>query len=259
MACWVPEPYDLSTNSNLTINFAIDSELRQFCTVVVDVAGATPSATMALEVATALNADPTISSYWNAVAQPQNPRTLGQTSNIVALVSNRPRTGIRAYISNTGAEQQLQFNQKAPIAQLPSYFIRNTIAQKDNYPTEDAILVQLNPASVTYDAAMISAQGQDPTTILADWQLLGGRSTAFEFKSFTYDSSSRVTFLLEYPAGANVGDLARLTQYQYSGSSTNPSQVTEIPYSLTSSDLVTPGYQGFQGFQGFQGSQGYQG
>lgn len=74
----------------------------------------------------------------------------------------------------------------------------------------------------------------------ADYQLLRGRSGIFNFQNITVDASDRITQIIEYPAGTLVGDLARKINYVYSGSNTQPSQITEIPYTLTSNDLVHP-------------------
>jgi len=62
----------------------------------------------------------------------------------------------------------------------------------------------------------------------------------FNFRKNTIDGSNRVTQVIEYQAGATVGALARLLQYTYSGSNTNPSTITEIPYTLRAADLITP-------------------
>ncbi len=74
----------------------------------------------------------------------------------------------------------------------------------------------------------------------ADWQLLRGRSGIFTFKKNTVDVSNRITQTIEYPAGALPGDFARKINYSYDGSNTQPTKVTEIPYTLTSSDLIVP-------------------
>ena len=74
-----------------------------------------------------------------------------------------------------------------------------------------------------------------------DWELLRGRASGlFTFQKMTVDSSDRITQIIEYPAGAVAGDFARKIQYVYSGSNTNPIQVTEIPHVLQDGDLVTP-------------------
>jgi hypothetical protein len=67
-----------------------------------------------------------------------------------------------------------------------------------------------------------------------------GRSGIFNFQKITIDGSNRITQIIEYPAGAVAGDFAKRTTYIYSGSNTNPSQITEEPYTLITSDLIIP-------------------
>jgi hypothetical protein len=227
----------MSTNNTLTINYAIDPTLKQFQTLAINVAGATPAATQPYEVVNALNANATFSALWTAGHRPLN--TDPSVRIVYFQTKKKPEGQIKAYISNTGAEKALKFNKHAPIAQLPTYFARETVANALVYPDSAAVLVQLNPGD-SYQASMITDSGQDPTTVLADWQLLKGRSGLFNFTKQTLDGSNRVTSKLDYPAGASTGDLAMLTQYQYTGAATTPSIVTQIPYTLTSGDLVTP-------------------
>ena len=73
-----------------------------------------------------------------------------------------------------------------------------------------------------------------------DYQLLRGRSGLFQFQNITVDGSDRTTQIIEYSAGAKVGDLAMITNYVYSGGNTQPSEIFQQPYTLTASDLITP-------------------
>jgi hypothetical protein len=199
------------------------------------VAGATPAATTAYEVVAALNADTNFSSLWAASVKEMNN---DHSVFSVLIRSKRPNSQIKAYISNTSAEQVMHFNAKAPIAQLPTYFARHTIANALVYPDGLATLVQLDPGD-TYQASLITAAGQNPSDVLDDWELLKGRSGIFTFTKQVI-TGGNITSKLEYPAGAVVGDLAKLTEYQYNGADTVPSTITEVPYTLTNSDLVTP-------------------
>ncbi len=77
--------------------------------------------------------------------------------------------------------------------------------------------------------------------IHADWQLFSGRSGIFNFQNITLDTQRRIIQIIEYPAGAVAGYLARKIQYVYSQTGdTNPVQITEIPWTLTQNDLVVP-------------------
>jgi hypothetical protein len=78
------------------------------------------------------------------------------------------------------------------------------------------------------------------TTPQANYLLLNGRSGLFMFQKNTVDSSDRITVSIEYAAGAKVGDLARKTTYSYTGAKTKPDTWAQVPYTLTSGDIITP-------------------
>jgi hypothetical protein len=127
---------------------------------------------------------------------------------------------------------------------MPSYFSRHTIANfiehgpgGDNaYPDSLGLLIQLTQPT---DDWYITNAGLS-TVASADYQLLYGRSGLFTFTKNTVDGSNRITSKIEYPAGAVAGMFAKKIDYTYSGANTSPSQITEIPYVLTSGDLITP-------------------
>jgi hypothetical protein len=235
MVAWNKEPYDMSSLNTLTVNYAIDFASPNFASLSVNVAGTTPSATRAYEVVNALNADAVFAALFQA--------TLTKISggDTVLIRSIRPKTTIRSYISNTGAERVLRFNLKAPVGELPSYFDRHTIANTANYPDlGTGLLIRLD-TGVVADQEVITYGGFDHTAPKADWQLLVGRGgSAYIFEKNTYDGSGRLTAVVRYPAGARVGDLAKRTTYTYTGPNTYPNQSAEVPYILTSGDLITP-------------------
>jgi len=95
--------------------------------------------------------------------------------------------------------------------------------------------------SLTLNSNWTGATGTAKIVVIhADYQILRGRSGLFMFKKQTVDSSSRVTAIIEYPAGALVGDLAKKTTMSYTNSQTSPDKICEVPYTLTSNDFVTP-------------------
>lgn len=241
MMAYTAGPYNMSSDNTLTIKYAIDNTLSQFQSLAINVAGVSASATTAVEVADALNANVAFASLWVAEAKPLNTQSdnfnaIPMTVSIRAKVASRM---MRAYIVNTSAEKRLQFNKKAPIAQLPTYFSRHTADNLGNFTDCFGGLIELD-TGVTYDAAMIDASGQDSGTVKEDWELLTGRSGLFKFRKMTYDGSSRLTVMLEFHAGAKAGDLAMLTTYSYDGSNTSPETIAEQPYTLQNSDLFTP-------------------
>lgn len=107
-------------------------------------------------------------------------------------------------------------------------------------PDANHTLIELDPINIPTDATIVSEAGFDPTVVHADWQLLKGRSGLFTFQNITVDGSDRITQIIEFPAGAVVGDFGRLIKYVYSGTNTHPSKITEQPRLLTSADLVVP-------------------
>ena len=245
-------PFDFSTYNTLTMNFAIDTNFRNYASVAVNVAGATPAATTADEVVALLNANTTFSDFFSAsvknktsggYALPQQGTQAGGGTAppyTVLVRSKRDKTRIRAYFSNTGAEKLMRFNRWAGVAELPSYFSRHTVADRFNFTDGTANLILLDNTDAVYGQPIIADAGLEYTTVKNDWEFLNGRTVTFTFKKQTVDASSRVTQIIEYPAGARAGDLARMTKYTYTGAKTAPDTIAEIPYVLTTGDLITP-------------------
>lgn len=235
MMAWRHEPYDMSTHNTLTLNYAMDFASPNFASLAINVAGGTPAATRAYEVVNALNANAVFAALFQASLSKVDG---GET---VLIRSLRPKTTIRAYISNTSAERVMRFNLKAPVAELPAYFERHTIAQAATYPDlGTGLLIKLDTA-VAADQEVITYGGFDYTAPKADWQLLLGRAgSAYIFEKMAHDGSGRLTSVIKYPAGARAGDMAKKTTYTYTGANTYPDQQAEIPYILQTGDLITP-------------------
>jgi hypothetical protein len=240
MYAWNPEPYNFTVHGSiLSINYAYDLNMKNYSNLQIDVAGLSPAATTATEVAAKLNANAIFTDNFQAYTQNSSRGTVdfGPLQTVVIKTTKRAKQSIRVYIDNTGAESAIFFNQKVGVAQLPSYFARHTIANRFTYPDSCGMLVQLDPTIPT-DAQVITAAGQNPSIVLADWQLLRGRSLAFPFQKNTY-TGTQLTFSINYNAGAQAGDAATKTEYTYDGSGNILTKVT-IPYVLTSGDLITP-------------------
>ena len=73
-----------------------------------------------------------------------------------------------------------------------------------------------------------------------DYQLLNGAASTFMFLKQVVDANSRITSSIQYPAGSQVGNLAVKFDFTYTGMQSAPDHVTQIPYVLTSTDLITP-------------------
>jgi hypothetical protein len=234
MIAWNPEPYDMSTHNTLTINYAMDFSSPNFASLSINVAGATAAATRAYEVVNTLNANAVFAALFAASLSKVDGK------ETVFIRSIRPKTTIRAYISNTSAERVLRFNLKAPVGEIPTYFDRHTIANAASYPDlGTGLLIKLDTA-VAADQEVITYGGFNYASPKADWQLLLGRSDAFHFEKYAHDGSGRITSVIRYPAGAKAGDMAKKITYAYSGANTYADQQAEIPYILTSGDLITP-------------------
>ena len=233
---WNPAPFDFSVNNILTINYCWDTEFKNWSTLDINVAGINPSVTTAFEVVSALNANVTFSDMFESKVVQQN------TGDFVLITAKKRRIKqiVKMYISNTSAEKVLRFNKKAGVGEILSYFERDTIDNRFNYPNSMCNLILLDPNDA-YDAQIIAEAGFDPDNPKEDWQLLRGRAAGiYTFKKQTVDSQDRITAIIEYPAGASAGDQARKIVYTYTDTNTNPDEVFEIPYVLTSSDLIVP-------------------
>ena len=240
---WEDETFDLSgTDSDgndsdtLNIRFAIFPEFRKWAQLSIDVTSeaASTAAVTHAEIVASLNEDDQFAGWFTASVNVSNGRT--------QIRSRRDSTELRFFIENGQAEEALRFNAKSGVAELPTYMDRHkvihlmTAAERDSFTDNTNHLVPLDPAANTVDANVIDnaldlngvSLGLDSSTVQADWQLLQGQSGIF---TFTNDQGGGV--VVEYPAGAKVGDLAKKI-------TTVGSDITEEPYTLTASDLITP-------------------
>lgn len=230
---WVAGPYDLSSENTLTLNYSWDRDYKIWSSVSIDVAGLNPSSTKAIEIVSKLNANPVFSELLIASAvEFDNSTTVVVSKNVLK------KQEIKIYFSNNGAETKMRFNKYAGIAELPSYFERHTIENRNNYSDSIGTLIKLDENDVV-DQDIIESAGFSLTP-KQDYELIRGRSGLFMFQKITVDESDRITQIIEYPAGAVAGDFARKINYTFTGTNKNPSKVTEIPYVLSNGDLVVP-------------------
>ena len=230
------EPFDLSVNNTLTINYAWDEEYRNWCPLNINIAGASAEATTASEIASNLNSNPIFASMYIAEVV----KNINKNHVLIRSRSQRPKQIIKMYISNTSAEKELRFNKKAPVAELPTYFSRDTIENRYTFPNALNHLIELDETDAD-DQAIIEAANLVPANMLEDWELLRGRASGiYTFKKQTVDDEGRIVEIIEYPAGALVGDLARKTIYTFTDTNTEPDEIFQIPHVLTSDDLITP-------------------
>ena len=140
--CWNYEPYDLSTNNTLTFNFAYDSQslFKNIASISVNVAGSVPSATMASEIANILNANSDFANFFTASIQ----NTILNGPNLVYIRQLKPSNVFRTYISNSGAELSLKFNKNGGVADIPSYFDKDSIVNRFAFPEANNQLIRLS-------------------------------------------------------------------------------------------------------------------
>jgi len=238
-------PFNLSGNDGdgdskavLTISFALN-DTKNWADLAVTITGSSLSAITLQEVVTSLQANTVFGDYFTARVR---------TDNKVEIKQNKPVTSMRFFIKNGRAETVLKFNKLAGVSEMPTFFERHTIDNRFTYADSQNALILLDDSGSNVDADVIDnavdnkgvSLGFDHSTVQADWQLIKGKSGIFNFQKITVDGSNRITQIIEYSAGSVAGDLARKINYTYSGANTNPSQITEIPYTLASGDLVTP-------------------
>lgn len=229
------EPYDFSSETDLTISFCYDVEQVNYANVTVDISGSTASATTAAEVVTALNADNLFSTFFTASVFKTN--IIGVTGNKVLIKSKKPKSNFKAHVVNSSAEGFIQFNKFAPIQELPTYFERYDIAKRFDFTDLGSERIVLLDTSNTIEADYIDAAGFNSSSPSPDWQLLKGCNDQYMFTKRVY-TSGQISVEIKYPAGASEGDAAFKTTYEYSGS--DLIGICQIPYVISSGDLITP-------------------
>lgn len=241
MYAWNTGPYNFSSVTDLTINWAINTALNQFSSVSIDVSGSTASATTALEVVAALNANTTFNDLFEAKIVKVQEQPSEAESQTVLILSKKENHGIRVYISNSGAESQLRFNKHAGIAEIPSYFSKDNIV---NYNNENSAghLIELDGTNTSIDRPIIreflNNDGWTNSDLKTDWQLLEGRGGRFKFTINTVNGNGQPTNTIEWSAGAVAGDLAVRTVRVWGGASDSvPQEEYQVPHILTSSDV----------------------
>ena len=262
---WEEGPYDLSgvdadggEMEDLFINIAHNTgDFRNWVTFVVDIAAGAADVTAVTpqEIIGNLNADDTFSAYFTAELD-----KFPSGTDRINIVQKQPITRVHFFVSNGGPETVIRFNARAGVAELPSYFHRHivwlglTLAEQEQFVQDSHnILLELDPddagGSSDVDDDIISNAvdkngnnlGLDPSTVQEDWELMQeNQSGLYIFKNQTVDGSDRITEIIEYQAGSQVGDLARRTILTYTGANTNPDEIFQIPHVLESGDFITP-------------------
>jgi hypothetical protein len=248
---WAEGPYDLSgvdsdgTNDTdtLVVVYALNDQpksgvsFKNWATISIDITAtaASISAVRPEEIVTDLNADATFAERFEALLQHSKGEGAPNAIPRVVIRQRAEKTNFRFYIQNGRAEDVLQFNQRAGVAELPTFFGRHTIANRFTFTDNQNHIIALDPtdgvdARIIDDAVDAYGNSLDFTsaTVQEDWELLAGRSGLFDFTS---DDGSGTVII--YPAGAKAGDLAKKIV-------TNGGNTFVLPYTLESGDLITP-------------------
>lgn len=133
MVAYNEGPYDFSDGGTFTINFTMDVNFKHWATFTVDVTGDDPAFTTAYEVRDILNAATSFTDWYTA----------GVDNNRVYIRQRKPKTTMRTYFSNSGAELSLKFNKYAGVADIPTYFNKDTIENRFNYEDSQGKLIRL--------------------------------------------------------------------------------------------------------------------
>lgn len=251
-------PYNLSGNDSdgdsadtLVIRYALRGE-HNWATLSIDItAGAASAAAVTpQEIATALNANTTFTGFFQAISSPDRfGNTSGPALYRLSIKQRKPITEFRFYIVNGRAEEVLKFNARAGVSEIPTYFARHTVDNAIARTFEDGqgAIIALDSTN-NVDVAVVNnavdaygrSLGLDGTAEKADWELLEGRSGLFQFTSASSDATSDSSSQsIVYPAGAKAGDLA-LKTISIVDSTAGTMNTFEIPYTLQSSDIITP-------------------
>lgn len=251
VAAWNKGPFNLSgndgdgnSNAILKISFRLHNT-KNWATLSVDVTVGAGSAAAVKEheIVAALNANALFVERFEATVSYYE-----KGAPKILIKQKKPITEFNFYVQNGQADSVLGFNARAGVAELPSYFARHTIANRFTYADGQGVLIQLDPVGLVVDAAVIDnavdargiSLGYASGTVQKDWQLLTGRSGIFQFrKGPSSNAVSTTEVVIEYPAGAKVGDLAlKITTKKDAGGVVV--QYFEEPYTLTSGDMITP-------------------
>lgn len=148
-------------------------------------------------------------------------------------------------IVNAGLSYPVGLTSASNVVTTPNtdpFTVGDSVVIFDGTTTVSATISAITPdISLTLSAPWTgSTESGYIIDILADWQLLADRSNTHTFAKMSLDGSGRITSIIEYFCGAKAGDMARMTQYTYTGANTTPDQFTTIPYTLQAGDLVTP-------------------
>jgi len=201
-------------------------------------------------VVTALNADTLFGERFIARAENFRDTNDGASSKRVTIRQRKPSTEMRFYVVNGKAEELLGFNARSGVGEMPTYFDRHSIANRFSYDDNQNHVIALDTTNSEVEKNVVlnakDAHGVDVTfdwdgtTEQTDWELLQGKSGLFQFQSGPGVTADSTATTIVYPAGAVAGDLAKMTITISDSTSNSVVEQFEMPYTLDSTDLITP-------------------
>ena len=235
--------YDLSGSGDDDLTIAWSHDGVTFTNFVIDITAnsAADSSVSPAEIVQSLNESSPFASLWVASVI-EGPPSLKQGTNVkpqqIMIKQNSPATHNAAgtfYIENVGAEAILQFNRKAPVKQLLSFFQRHIINATGSNGRLLYLDVTDGDAQNVLDMNGIASASS--YGLLADYQLLKGAVPTYQFIKNTYTGTDLTTQIV-YNAGAVAGDPAIKTTMVYASNKMTESHT--VPHVLVSGDLITP-------------------
>lgn len=231
----------------LAYSFDVPDMFKRWTQFTITGLSALGAAATADQIVAALNAFAGFSGLFVATVEVDNARTVVPRIFIKQVL---PYNRFRFYVVNGRAESVLSFNARAGVAEIPSCFANSVVGDIDG----TNLLVQLDPAGKNIDAAVIdnavdykgNTLGYNSGVVQADYLLLDGKCGTYKFThTISSDGSSRPTVVIEYNAGAKVGDIGKRITNTYAvahpSSNFTIADQTEEPVVLTSSDInITP-------------------
>lgn len=159
VVAWNDGPYDLSGNDVdgnakkfLKIRFSQDAELhKNWAELVLDIGttAATLAATEAHEIVTDLRdttLNPNFSSYFEVSRGSSTASTVAGKVNQpsqLTIKQKKDANRFKFYVVTGQAETEMQFNARAGMAELPTYFLRHAISERFNFPDANNCIVAL--------------------------------------------------------------------------------------------------------------------
>lgn len=215
---WNMEPYDLSASGILTFNFAFDPEYKNFTSFSVDVSGATASATKAVEVRDILNATPAFSDWFTAGIDNAKRGGGERAGGPFRVFVRLKKPGFRLYVSNTGAELKLKFNKFAGIADIPSYFEKDTISNRFATPESNGRLIRIShqiSGNTVANPTVVTSVGHGLTT--GDVVYIAGSNSSPTLngsRTVTVTGADAFTIPVNVTTAGTTGEWMSASEYQ---------------------------------------------